>query len=230
MPSMKPRAPPGAAPMLAERHAHAVAAQPHRHAGTAAATRSRSGKPCQRGDVDRADGSAGQVDRPGRGDAHGTRPRRRPAATRRRSARRPRPTPARPSPAGVGRMAVCTSAPSGSARPAAILVPPMSRQRVSMAISAGGCCRVGAGRRDARSRGRAGPARPGGRPATPGRRAAARRRADARRSAPAPAAAAGRDGDGSRQPSRSGRGAANRQRVAGVVVGHVVVGDLRPRR
>lgn len=128
--------------------------------------------------------------------------------------------------AGVGRWAVCTNVPAGSARPAAILVPPMSRQRVS--ISAGGCCRVGAGRRGAHSRGPAPPGRSGARPATPegaaargpqqmlGDRAAhlIQRWGGRRRGTPAVLAGTWRG-----EP----------QRVAGMVVGHGVVGDRDPR-
>ncbi len=92
---------------------------------------------------------------------------------------------------GVGRTAVWTSVPTESTSAAAILVPPMSRPRVSMPISADACCRVGGGRRDARSRSRAAPARRGVRPATAETPAAAPRRATARGSPVAPRPAAG---------------------------------------
>ncbi len=97
-----------------------------------------------------------------------------------------------------------------------------------MSISAGGCCRVGAGRRGAHSRGPAPPGRSGARPATPGRRGGARpqqmlgdrarrliqRWGGRRRGTPAVLAGTWRG-----EP----------QRVAGMVVGHGVVGDRDPR-
>ena len=77
------------------------------------------------------------------------------------------------SPSGVGSLAWCTSVPSASTRPAAILVPPMSSASVRSAISACGCCRADADRRDARSRARVRPSPRDGRPAIAGTRGAA---------------------------------------------------------
>ncbi|CKT41490.1 Uncharacterised protein [Mycobacterium tuberculosis] len=146
--------------------------------GTAAATRSRSGKPPQdpmliglTRPLCRSIGPAEAIPTPP------TAPPATPSASAIISATAAQ-TCSAPPYAGVGRWAVCTNVPAGSARPAAILVPPMSRQRVS--ISAGGCCRVGAGRRGAHSRGPAPPGRSGARPATPGRRGGARPPTDAR--------------------------------------------------
>ena len=102
------------------------------------------------------------------------------------------------------------ASPPWSTSPAAILVPPMSRARVSIGISAGGCCRVGAGRRDARSRVPAAPAR---RRRWSSHTRKARRRAAARRCSAIvgrTCASGGAVTAGARQPWRSGHDAANR--------------------
>ena len=120
--------------------------------GSSAATRSTIGKSCQRGDIDRADRPGRQMDRTRGGDADapnrrvpcvvsviscfGHRPDRLGVAVRGRHASRCAPT-----------------HPSESTKPTAIFVPPTSMARVRSAISAGGCCRAGADRRDVRSRG-----------------------------------------------------------------------------
>ena len=151
--------------------------------GTAAATRSRSGKLAPGGDIDRADGARGQR-------RWGPRSRYRPRGSRRRRPWPRRRSSARPRskhvllswPFGVGSTAVCTSSPAWSTSPTAILVPPMSRAGSASAFSAGGCCRVDVGRRDARIRVPAAPVRPGAGRATPGTPVAARRPAGVRRS------------------------------------------------
>ena len=72
------------------------------------------------------------------------------------------------------------------------------------AFSAGGCCRVDVGRRDARIRAPAAPGRRGAGRATPGTPVAERRPAGVQRSSNAPAPAAGHVAAGARQPWRSG--------------------------
>lgn len=118
--------------MLAQRHTQAVAAQHHRHPGTALATLSRSGNRSQPamliGLTDPVCRSIGPAEAM-------------PTAVIGASAARTASaiiasTTAHTSPAavvtGVGRIALCTSAPAESTSAAAILVPPMSRQRVGM--------------------------------------------------------------------------------------------------
>ncbi len=151
--------------------------QPHRNPGTAAATRSRSGKPPQdpmliglTRPLCRSIGPAEAIPTPPTAPP--------PRRARRRSSRRPRPRPVRlrHTPGwDVGRCApTCRPGRPGPRRSWC------RRCRGKGCISAGGCCRVGAGRRGAHSRGPAPPGRSGARPATPGRRGGARPPTDAR--------------------------------------------------
>ena len=106
----------------------------------------------------------------------------------------------------------------------------MSSARVGSAISAGGCCRADGGRRDARSRGPAAPGRRAARRATAGTRGGGRRHAGARRST-ARTVVQRRRFECRCAPTVSGiRRRGEPKRVAGVVVGDLVVGDVDRRR